>query len=78
MTKETKELVEWAKSYLTRMTINELRVNKSIFIFDLKKNLEMYVRCIPLHDGNPTFTSEITQLQEIKDKIEELEKEGTI
>ena len=78
MTKETKELVEWADNFLTRMTINELRVNKSSFIFDLRKSLEMYVRCIPLHDGNPTFSSEITQLQEIRDKIEELEKEGTI
>lgn len=63
MTRETKELVEWAKAYIPRIKVNEFRLNQSIYVCDLRKCLDTHIRSIIYHDGNPTFDVEIKQLK---------------
>lgn len=78
MTRETKELVEWAKAYIPRIKVNEFRLNQSIYICDLRKCLDSHIGSLVHNDGNPTFSVEIKQHRELKEKIEEMEKEGLL
>lgn len=71
MNKELKQLLAWFEAY--QITFNELTLNKSVHIFDLRTYIDVYVGSVKRNYDNPTFSSDIEKLKILKEKLESMQ-----
>lgn len=72
---ELNELREWIVARIPTMP-KSLQLNDATFIADLPATAGYYVENLDLHRENPTYGGQLLHLFRIREKLEEMEKEG--